>query len=207
MNILRHSTLAVLASLAILFAAACDRTTASSDSTQNPSDPPATSPSATDGSPATASPVELLIDGKRVTFPPARVVLQKRQGRIAAIVYSDDPRDAIKPEYTGNSFYLLMHLDISDELDLDGAVWAYKSSTSSFEESPYGIFLDGNRKQLQPSDVAVQFVGPPDRLEIELRGTFMLFDLEKDETLGVLSPVTGKLTASMDKRPKSPSAR
>jgi hypothetical protein len=31
----------------------------------------------------------------------------------------------------------------------------------------------------------------------------MLFDLEKDEKLGVLTPVTGKLTASVDKRTKS----
>ncbi len=207
MNILRHSLLAVLATAAILFAAACDTGTAFTDSTQNPSKPPATSPSSADASPVTASPVELLIDGKRVTFPSARVVLQKRQGRIAAVVYSDDPRDAIKPEYTGNSFYLLMQLDISDDLDIDGAVWAFKSSTSSFEESPYGIFLEGNRKQLQPSDVAVQFVGPPERLEIELRGTFMLFDLEKDEKLGVLTPVTGKFNASVDKRTKSPSGR
>jgi hypothetical protein len=170
--------------LACLFAAAAVFAFAGCDdgSTASPSPrTPTTAPSAavdpppsriTDTAPATTAAATtaeatqpassvMNINGHLTTFPAARVRIESDGRDVVALLYSDDPREALKSNYTGNSFYLRMVLDIDDASKLVDAAWAYTAPSSGDREreadSPYGIFLGGRRIALQPFDVRVRF--------------------------------------------------
>ena len=77
---------------------------------------------------------------------------------LIALVFSDDPKDALKDSYTGNSFYLRMELDVDSPDKLADANWHYTApSSGDREDSPYGIYLGGKKIQLQPYDVMARF--------------------------------------------------
>src|SRR6478609_2753396 len=90
-------------------------------------------------------------------FPRARLRLTKDGEKYAAVLYSDDPKTAINPDYSGNSFYLQMTLDIDDPQKLSGADWQFISDSSEQREPGDGLFLDGNRVHLQPSETGATF--------------------------------------------------
>ena len=123
---------------------------------------PATTP-ATKPMPATApatQPVSSVmnIGGHASVFPPARLRLETDGLHLIALLFSDDPRDALKDNYTGNSFYLRMELDIDDPAKLADATWQYATrSTSEREDSPYGIYLGGRKVRLSPFQVTGRF--------------------------------------------------
>src|SRR5438552_3235994 len=108
-----------------------------------PANPPSTAP-------AERAPSVVLIDQKPYTFPPAILQIRNRDGQLSAVLMSDDPRDAIDDNYHGNSFYLEMPLEITELKDLPTYVYRFVSPSSDRTDSPNGIFLDGNRLQLQP---------------------------------------------------------
>ena len=108
-------------------------------------------------SPATAPAASLSasfmhINNRLVMFPPAKLKLTEEGSRLMALLYTDDPPEAIKDDYTGNSYYLQMALDVSDVKDLAKATWSHKSRTSEREDSPFGIYFSGHKVQLQPHD-------------------------------------------------------
>src|SRR2546429_3985063 len=107
-----------------------------------PANPPATAPSE-------RAPSVVLIDQKPYTFPPAILQVRNRDGQLSAVLMSDDPKDAIDDNYRGNSFYLEMPLEITELKDLPTYVYRFVSPSSDRTDSPNGIFLDGNRLQLQ----------------------------------------------------------
>jgi len=92
------------------------------------------------------------INNRLVMFPPAKLKLTEEGSRLIALLYTDDPPEAVKDDYTGNSYYLQMALDVSDVKDLAKATWSHKSRTSEREDSPFGIYLTGHKVQLQPHD-------------------------------------------------------
>src|SRR5437016_3990690 len=98
-------------------------------------------------------------------FPAAILRLTKREdGKYDAVLYSNDPKSALNAGYTGNSFFIQMRLDIDDPHKLVNVPWGYRTNSTEHEESGDGIFLQGNRIHLQPSDVAATFNGGENKL-------------------------------------------
>jgi len=140
-------------------------------------------PSAAPAALPTSRPVSstLLIGDKVVTFPRARVLLQDTQPEVALLLFSDDPREALDPNYAGNRYYLQIKLDIDDIGNLAAADWHFKAASMERADSPNGIFLDGDRQQLQPYDVSIVFnqVGP--QIGVTLSGQFLLLQNRASE--------------------------
>src|SRR4051812_23839538 len=81
----------------------------------SPTTVPTTAPTTTASvAPAASQPAPSLINinGHSTVFPAARMRLESDGQHVVALVFSDDPKDALKDNYIGNSFYLRMELDI-----------------------------------------------------------------------------------------------
>ena len=149
--------------------------------TTAPATIPAISPSGDAATePAATQPTSSLmnINGHLTTFPPARMRLESDGQHVVALLYSDDPREAIKSNYTGNSFYLRMVLDIEVPEKLADANWSYTAPSAGDREadSPYGIFLGGRKIALQPYKVAARFKSEGEATTALLRGHFQVLD-------------------------------
>src|SRR4030095_180099 len=97
-------------------------------------------------------------NGQPAIFPPARMRLEDDGQQVVAMLFSDDPKEALKNNYAGNSFYLRMELDVADIAELPQAQWRYQApSAADHDDSPYGIFLVGRKDQLEPFDVRATF--------------------------------------------------
>jgi hypothetical protein len=127
------------------------------------------------------------IDGEPHEFPPAKLWLTQRDGRIKANLFSDDPPEALQANWDGQGFWFEMELELPADSDkipsgpvspelLSGAEWVFRSTSSELSDTPSGIFL-GAKTQLQPLDVAVSFDPLDERYVIvTLYGTFGQFD-------------------------------
>ena len=124
-------------------------------------------------------PIAMRIEDQRVEFPPAKLRVGTSDGKVVALLYSDDPRDALKDEYAGNSFYFQMELDADDVKNFADSDWRFKATSNEQTDSPYGIFLEGHRKQLQPVDVTVQFEpAGEDQTLVSISGKFLQVNVE-----------------------------
>ena len=133
----------------------------------------------------------MLVDQERVEFPAAKVRIQQSDGQVNAMLYSDDPKDALDDKYRGNSFYFDMPLNVT-ETTFDEATWLHRSEGSGRADTPFGLFLDGHRSQLQPQDVKVRFTPAVNGLmKVELSGTFLLVDTRDDAAPTRVVPVAG----------------
>ncbi len=152
-------------------------------------------------------------EGESVTyeFPPARLYLKAEPAeagdveggpRVRALVYSDDPPEALRSDWKKHSFYFEMDLALpvatSDAVaaklaegepvgprDLDYAEWSYTAPSGKKSDGPSGIFLNtgggtgGGELQLQPGDVLVTFNPLYDGfVDITLVGDFHAFDAD-----------------------------
>jgi len=158
--------------------------TQSSPATQ-PTDEPTRSLSISDGS-----------ISKSYDFPRARIRIDRDEK--TAVVYSDDPKTAITPAHAGNSYYLVIPLTDESIQKLDGYQWHFKSPTSEHQESAGGVFLEGQRYHLQPSEVVAEFHGEGPIIHIGLDGDFFKFDTAEDASQGTLVHVKGMLSARVD---------
>jgi hypothetical protein len=170
----------VLSAVAIGLAAGCDR----SDSSSKPnaggtgsSKSPTTLPASTQPATQPVAESHLTIDGRQFTFPPAKLRVSKTGDKITARLYTIDPKAALADDYTGNGYDLLMIVDdIVEPTEVYNAFWQYKSKSQEFSESPHGIFLEGSKYQLQPSDVTARFLGDMLVVRVQLKGQFLQFD-------------------------------
>jgi hypothetical protein len=195
------------ASLLVLLAlVGCDQ------SASTPTSPrPATRAAATTQSPATTTtakappPTFMNINGGRVVFPAARLRLEEDDGHLVALLFSDDPREALKENYAGNSFYLKMELDVAEISELAKAQWHYTApSASQREDSPYGIFLNGRKVQLQPFDVQARF-RPNGGVTVLIAGQFQMIDSATTEPgPPKMITVAAEMHARLDKVPSKP---
>lgn len=157
--------------------------------------PPATHPAA-------AQPVVARLDISEnyvvhaFEFPRARLHIDKDQK--TAVLYSDDPKNAIDANYSGNSFYLVVPLDDEALEKLDGYVWRFKSGTSEARDSADGIFLDGQHFHLQPSDIIVAFRAKGRDMQVGISGNFFKFDTSDRVRVGTLVSVKGIVDATVD---------
>jgi hypothetical protein len=130
--------------------------------------------------PTERAPTVVMLDQKPLSFPPAILQVRTRDGQFTGILMSDDPKDAIDENYHGNSFLLEMPLQVTDLKDLNGDVFRYDSPTSEQTDSPYGIFLDGGRIQLQPLQMQVSFEGDESSMTATVSGRFLEFATRDD---------------------------
>jgi hypothetical protein len=187
--------------LAVLVTApGCDRGgTSSAPATQ----PIAGQTTALPAPPATqAAAAYIWVNDRMYEFPPARVILRHKDERLIALLFSDDPPNAIDDNYAGNSFYLeLSELETPESGKLDGATWSYKAPNSERAESVSGIFLHGRRSHLQPFDVRIQFEGADSPVTARIiASTFLQFDSTEVRTPGKLVTVRAELSADVKER-------
>ena len=151
--------------------------------------------------PATTQPARgpsvMMIDQQRYEFPAALLQLRRRDGHLDAILLSDDPKDAISENYHGNSYYLQIPAQANDVKDLLSAPWRYTAPSNERSDSPDGIFLDGNRLQLQPGDISVRIEGESPLMTVYLSGNFQLFDTHDDKVPSRLVPVMATLSVKV----------
>ena len=145
----------------------------------------------------------LLVDGRMVQFPPARVRLTGgKHGRLTAHLYSDER--TTDPAYSGNSFYFEVPLEAKDPSAVGAVEYWFKARTSEAAETHNGIFLDGLRTHLQPHDVVVTIRQPRGGggavagLEAAVIGNFLVMDLEGATPQRQIVPVSGTLAATIE---------
>jgi hypothetical protein len=161
--------------------------------------PPASKPVLTGGGAATSKPAEkpqsqMLINGVLVNFPEAKLLVRKEGDKLSAFLVSNDPPEVINPTYEGNRYYFEMALDAVDDVkNLADAEFRYKAPTAESQETPNGVFLDGDRQHLEPYDIQVLFDRDGDHMVAEIRGQFMYFP--KGGAVGQMVPVVAKLAA------------
>jgi len=98
---------------------------------------------------------------------------------VTALLFSDDPKEAINKDWTGDRFYLQFPLQhVSDVQKVDGAEWWYQASASEREESANGVFLKGDRYHFEPFNVRVRLEGKPATggLSVQIAGQFFMYD-------------------------------
>ena len=202
-----RGALIMLAAAAITVAAGCDRTQPSaSPAPAVPAVSPAPAPvlaSAPTTTTASSQPASTLIqiNDHMTVFPPARLRIESDGQHLVALLFTDDPKDALKDSYTGNSFYLRMELDVDKVEDLGGARWHYQApSSGDREDSPYGIYLGGKKIQLQPYEVLGAFTVDGDATTVHLSGQFQVVDDSAGKGPPQLVPVSAKMPVRVQKK-------
>jgi hypothetical protein len=143
----------------------------------------------------------LNIDHSPHWFPPARLRLSTKDGRVVAHLYSDDPKGVLTGEHSVNSYDMLMVLpDISDPADLAGTVWVDHSASMERQSTPYGIFLNKQQDILQPMYVTVSFSGQAPQVMVKVQGQFALFHVT-DQTPHP-APAMVNVSGNLDARVK-----
>jgi len=176
--------------------------------------PTPTNPAITSAPPTTAAATEAVstqpaaslmnINGHMTAFPPARLRLESDGQNVVALLYSDDPREALKSNYTGNSFYLRMVLDVTDPAKLADATWNYTAPSSGDREadSPYGVFLGGRKIALQPFKVSARFKVDGDLTSALILGNFQVLDDTPGRGPAQVLPVSAELPVRIDAETK-----
>jgi hypothetical protein len=154
--------------------------------------------------PAESTASMMLINGAAEWFPPARLRLSSdKDGKIVARLYSDDPKDVLTGKETVNSYDIRMVLpNISNAADISKTAWIDHSSSMDKQDTPYGIFLNGQQDILQPMNVVVRFEGQAPRIDVVVRGTFNLYHIS-DQTPNpapTVVPVAGNLDAKVTEK-------
>jgi len=160
-----------------------------------PASPPATT--SQPSSQPTRPPAVLMIDQQQMEFPPAVLRLRPQDDQLHPILSSDDPKEALNRDYTGNSFYIELPGRFTEAAELDDKPFLFVTQSSEREDKPTGIFLQGNRYQLQPSNVKIELRGESPKMEAWVSGTFLMFDLRDDTAPGRLIAVAGRLNVEV----------
>jgi hypothetical protein len=161
--------------------------------------PPIVAPAATSKPLAATRPTEkpqshMTINNVLVPFPEAKLLLRKEGDKLSAFLVSNDPPEVIAPTYQGNRYYFEMSLDAVDDIkNLADAEFRYKAPTAESQDTPNGIFLDGDRQHLEPYDIQVTFDKDGDHVVANIRGQFIYFP--KGTVNGQWVPVVARLAA------------
>lgn len=140
-------------------------------------------------------PVYISIDGEPYAFPPAKLWLKRNGNRVRARLLSDDPPEALDSDWSGDSFYFEMDMELpaSEQIasgdagepqlagqvtaeDLEAAEWIFRNESSDRTPTKSGIFL-GGASHLQPISVNVLFDHVDENtVMVTLEGIFADFD-------------------------------
>ena len=134
----------------------------------------------------------LMIDGLGAQFPSTKLVLHEGTGgKLRAELFSDLPKSALA-HYEGNELYLEMDLQPGQgPQEVDGASWRYKAAGSDKDDSANGIFLNGQRRHLQPMDVLVKFERQGEQLMARVMGQFRAYEPGTPDALAPFVGVRG----------------
>lgn len=132
-------------------------------------------------------------------FPPARMVVIQRDP-VCLRLYSDDPRGALLANYAGNRYFLEFQLTIDDLAQLSTADYSERAPSMQRADRPFGIFLNGDSRQLQPYNIQVSFQtqGPDVMVNILPGSQFLMFDTRDDSAAPKLVQVSGSLLAELE---------
>jgi hypothetical protein len=147
---------------------------------------------------ATTAPVKklshMLIKGTWVEFPEAKLILHKDGDKLNAFLVSNDPPEVINPTYQGNRYYFEMALDTIDDVkNIAQAEFRHKATSAEPQDTPNGVFLDGDRQHFEPYDIQVVFDQEGDHLIADIRGQFLYFP--KGSVNGEWVPIMAQLVA------------
>jgi len=143
--------------------------------------------------------------GRPLQFPPARLrLVAKGDEPVTALLFSDDPKEAINKDWAGDRFYLQFPLQhVTDAQKVDGAEWWYQASASEHEESANGIFMKGDRFHFEPFNVRVRLEGKPINgggISVQIAGQFFMYDTANPNTPPRLINVRGILLPKVETR-------
>ncbi|MFL6110944.1 MAG: hypothetical protein ACJ786_06280 [Catenulispora sp.] len=143
--------------------------------------------------------------GRPLQFPPARLrLVGKGDEPVTALLFSDDPKEAINKEWAGDRFYLQFPLqNVTDVQKVDGAEWWFQASASEREETPNGIFMKGDRFHFEPFNVRVRLEGKPINgggISVQIAGQFFMYDTANPNTPPRLINVRGILLPKVETR-------
>ena len=135
----------------------------------------------------------LTVDGLGAQFPPTKLLLHEEDGQVRAELFSDLPKSALA-HYEGNELYLDMNLEGGQgPKKVDGAAWRFKATRSEKADSPNGIFLNGQRQHLQPSDVLIRFEREGEQFTAHVTGQFRAFQSGTPDALAPFVVVRGSV--------------
>lgn len=157
-----------------------------------------TVPPAVPATKATTEPAKklshMLIKGTWVEFPEAKLILHKDGDKLNAFLVSNDPPEVINPTYQGNRYYFEMALDTIDDVkNIAQAEFRHKATSAEPQDTPNGVFLDGDRQHFEPYDIQVVFDQEGDHLIADIRGQFLYFP--KGSVNGEWVPIMAQLVA------------
>lgn len=114
-------------------------------------------------------------------FPPARLRLRGGGDEpVTAMLFADDPpsKGGIDKDWVGDRYYFEMKVPAADVMRLDGIQWGFQvpSAQADREESPNGIYLQGDRYHLEPANVLVRFEGRAPNMTVWIGGYFLQYD-------------------------------
>ena len=139
----------------------------------------------------------MTINNVLVEFPDAKLLVRKEGDKLSACLVSNDPPEVLSPNYQGNRYYFEMTLDAVDDIkNLADAEFRYKAPTAESQDTPNGIFLDGDRQHLEPYDIQVTFDKDGDRVIADIRGQFLYFP--KTAAVGQWVAVSARLAARVE---------
>ncbi len=145
---------------------------------------------------------KIMIDGREFVFPTARLVLQQSEPTVDLLLFSDDPPDALSATYSGNRYYFELKLDIDDLEKLAASDMHWKAGSIERIDAPDGIFLDGDKRMLQPYNLRVAFSQTGKVYTIEIGGEFLLFQNKEEATAPKTLQVRGTLMAELERKNK-----
>jgi hypothetical protein len=140
----------------------------------------------------------LMIDGMATQFPPTKMRVKEKGGRVTAEIFSDLPASALR-KYDGNELYFEMELQNAAGGRVDDAAWSFKSTSSGKVDSPNGVFLSGQQVHLQPDDVRVTFARHDDdkQLYARIQGRFRMYASDTPDAAAPFVGVGGEVAVDV----------
>ncbi|MGC4031813.1 MAG: hypothetical protein QM754_08790 [Tepidisphaeraceae bacterium] len=126
--------------------------------------------------PAEPVSVTFKINGQDFTFPAAKLVTKANDDGVRVTLFSDDPPEAVRDGYQGNSFYFRFQLGDDAAADIAGQQFAFRNSFSEQDETSSGLFIAGGRQTLRPASATVTIERVEQQIVVQVAGTFRLFD-------------------------------
>lgn len=139
----------------------------------------------------------LMLDGLGAQFPPTKLLVHDEDdGKLRVELFSDLPKSALK-DYEGNELYFEMELADAGPRKVEGGSWRFKSTSSDRSDSANGLFLNGQRRHLQPHDVLVKFDRRGEQLVAQVMGQFRAYEPGTPDALAPFVGVRGELTVEI----------
>lgn len=135
-----------------------------------------------------------------VQFPRARLRLAgKGDDKLVALLYSDDPKEAISKSWDGDRYYFRMPLPhVADAKALDGAPYRMSVALEGADETTNGVFLKGDRYHMEPVDLSVRFEVQGGLVTLYVGGRFKQYDTADVEAEPRWFHLQGIIQAAVD---------